>query len=74
MATDSITQKRSPFSNPPGFCVFGQSENIKIIPEAQIKTDEFDMAFDKLNSADVIYFLGFGYHEMNMKRLTLFGI
>lgn len=47
------------------------SQNIKIIPEANTKTDEFDLAFEELKSAKDINFLGFGYHETNMTRLGL---
>ena len=47
------------------------NQNIKIIPEANTKTYEFDLAFEELKSAKEIYFLGFGYHETNMTRLRL---
>lgn len=47
------------------------SQNIKIIPEATTETEEFNLAFDELQTAEKICFLGFGYHETNMTRLRL---
>lgn len=47
------------------------SESIKIIPETQDDTPEFIEAFDLLNNAARIYFLGFGYHDANLRRLKI---
>jgi hypothetical protein len=45
------------------------SENIKIIPESEDTSKEFEKAIKHLKLAERIYFLGFGYHEANLRRL-----
>lgn len=47
------------------------SQEIKVIPENVENTPEFDLAFDLLCAAKNIYFLGFGYHKQNLKRLKV---
>jgi len=47
------------------------SEGIVILGEKQVKFENSEIAFDKLTEAERIVFLGFGYHEMNIKRLRL---
>ncbi len=48
-------------------------ENIKIIPEDEDVKEiaEFKEARQLLKSAERVYFLGFGYHPMNLKRLDV---
>lgn len=43
---------------------------IRIIHE-QNQVDLFDEAFLLLNEAEYVYFLGFGYHQMNLDRLRI---
>ena len=46
------------------------AENIKIIHHDDVKvSEEFEHAHILLNEAERIYFLGFGFHETNVKRL-----
>lgn len=45
--------------------------NIKIIHEDVTETDEFNKARELLKKAERLYFLGFGYHPMNLKRLDV---
>ncbi|HEX9911894.1 MAG TPA: hypothetical protein VGB01_01450 [candidate division Zixibacteria bacterium] len=45
------------------------SEQIVVIPEAEDTSSEFEAAFRSMKIANFIYFLGFGYHEMNLRRL-----
>lgn len=45
------------------------SEQIIIIPEAEDTSPAFEHAFNLMKSSNDIYFLGFGYHEMNLRRL-----
>ena len=45
------------------------SRNILIVSEAEESTDEFNQAFECLKSARRIYFLGFGFHNSNLKKL-----
>ena len=47
------------------------SKRILIVSEEDKSTDEFNRAFDCLKSAERIYFLGFGYHTPNLKKLKL---
>jgi len=44
-------------------------EGIKIIFEATDTSDEMKNAHDYLRKAQVIHFLGFGYHDTNLRRL-----
>ena len=46
------------------------SEQIKIISEIGPMTEGYGMACRAMYEADHIYFLGFGYHEENLKRLA----
>jgi hypothetical protein len=45
------------------------SRQIKIIHESEDNTEEFVAAREYLNNAEVVCFLGFGYHERNVQRL-----
>jgi len=47
------------------------SEQIIVISEAEDTSSEFGAAFNLMKSANRIYFLGFGYHEMNLVRLKI---
>jgi hypothetical protein len=47
------------------------SKNILIVSDEEKSTNEFNLAFECLKSAKRIYFLGFGYHEPNLKKLRL---
>ncbi len=47
------------------------SEGIKLIAETNGDTFEYRWAKDKLKEADRVHFLGFGYHEENLKRLKI---
>ena len=47
------------------------SEKILIVSEEEKSTNEFSRAFEYLKSARRIYFLGFGYHTTNLKKLKL---
>lgn len=42
-----------------------------IVSEEEKSTTEFNRAFDCLKSAERIYFLGFGYHRQNLRKLRL---
>jgi hypothetical protein len=44
---------------------------IKVISEDMEKTPEFDKARELMEAASKIFFLGFGYHPVNMKRLKV---
>ena len=46
------------------------SENIEIIPANVYETLKIIEARNKIRAAKKLYFLGFGYHEMNLKRLA----
>ena len=46
--------------------------NIKIIHEDVPKDDvQFNTAIDLISKADIIWFLGFGFHKANLKRLRI---
>jgi hypothetical protein len=45
------------------------SERIKIVHEGLESAPQFRQARDILNTSEVICFLGFGYHPLNMRRL-----
>jgi len=48
------------------------SEQIKVIRKDIDKSSEFECAYDfYLSSAEKIIFLGFGYHEANLRRLRI---
>ncbi len=48
------------------------SEGIRIIHEADVeKSDNFNKAKELLKNANQIYFLGFGYHSENVRRLGI---
>lgn len=47
------------------------SANIQIIPEDRAGADSFARAFQLMNDAERIYFLGFGYDKTNMERLNV---
>jgi hypothetical protein len=64
-ATDIPPQRRREFAaHLPNF-----ANQIKIIHEATSDTAEFQTAHDVLSRAERVCFLGFGYHELNLKRL-----
>lgn len=46
-------------------------DGIKIIHDKEQNEAEFERAFDRFQMAECIFFLGFGYHPMNVKRLRL---
>ena len=50
------------------------SNRIAIISEEGKDTAEFKNASDLLKKAERIYFLGFGYHAVNLERLNLRGM
>ena len=45
---------------------------MKIIHESKDQTAEFDQSVNVLEQAECIYFLGFGYHPTNVRRLRVF--
>ena len=47
------------------------SDRIFILSEDREGSIIFDHAFSLLEKAQVVYFLGFGYHDMNLKRLKI---
>ena len=47
------------------------SKRILIVSEEEKSTNEFTRAFDCLQFANRIYFLGFGYHLANLRKLRL---
>lgn len=47
------------------------TEQIIVIPEGQDTSSEFEKAFDIMMAADKIYFLGFGYNDVNLRRLAI---
>lgn len=51
--------------------ILSASEGIKLLHENEIETNEFKQAFDLLNSASRIYFLGFSYFPSSMERLKI---
>ena len=50
------------------------SKQIRVIPERQSTSDEFQEAFKLLSKAQRIYFLGFGYNSVNLQRLHLLDV
>jgi hypothetical protein len=64
-----FTRKKNP--NEIGKKIRDASENIKIVSEAQPKSQEFELAFERIKNAERIYFLGFGYFNVNLERLGL---
>ena len=46
-------------------------EQIIVISEAEDTSSEFRDAFNLMKVADFLYFLGFGFHEMNLHRLKI---
>lgn len=47
------------------------ADSIIIMSEDRDRSAEFDQAFKLLKEAEAGYFLGFGYHDMNLKRLRI---
>jgi hypothetical protein len=47
------------------------SGQIKVIPEQEDTSAEFKVSFEIMNTASEIYFLGFGYHTDNLRRLKI---
>jgi hypothetical protein len=47
------------------------SEQIKVISEDNDKSPEFEEALKIMNDATNIIFLGFGYHDNNLRRLRI---
>lgn len=50
--------------------IIAASGQIKVIPEQEDASAEFDEAFKIMDKALEIYFLGFGYHTDNLRRLN----
>ncbi len=53
--------------------LYGAANNIKIISEQKdiVNDDDFQQAHKLLEEAEVVYFLGFGYNEINVERLRI---
>jgi len=49
----------------------GASQQIKVVSEADKRSSEFTKAYQEMKNATKIYFLGFGYYELNLKRLRI---
>ncbi len=49
------------------------ANGIKIIYETDFKLHEFERAISAIEYAETVLFLGFGYHPLNLKRLSLSG-
>jgi hypothetical protein len=47
------------------------SEQITVISEKEITSPLFEKAFEMMANARRIYFLGFGYHDANLRRLKM---
>lgn len=47
------------------------SKQIRVIAEKEDSSREFNKAYRIVNSASKIYFLGFGYHSTNLRRLRI---
>ena len=47
------------------------ANGIKIISEKMDEKVQFQKAWDLMNAAKLIFFLGFGYHPVNMERLQI---
>jgi len=47
------------------------SEQIVVMREAEDTSSEFQDAFNLMKFSSKIYYLGFGYHEMNLRRLKI---
>ncbi len=58
-------------AKPDTYTVHSAADSIKIIPEKSPDLQEFNDAHKLIGSANALYFLGFGYHEMNMQRLGI---
>ena len=50
------------------------SENINVISEGSETSEEFQRAFRLLETAARIYFLGFGYNSVNLRRLGVHAV
>jgi hypothetical protein len=46
-------------------------DNIIVISEGQDESPEFNQAFELMSKAKNVYFLGFGYHPTNLRRLQI---
>ena len=46
-------------------------ENIRIVPEGEPGGKEFEIAQQLIADAEIVIFLGFGYHPQNVDRLNL---
>lgn len=49
------------------------SESLKILHETTDDTPEFEKARDLIKHAERVWFLGFGFHDVNLKRLRMDG-
>jgi len=50
---------------------FNNAKNsIKVMHEGTDKSEEFEQAHEKISKAQQLYFLGFGYHPTNLRRLN----
>ena len=58
-----------PTDNPPA--IKFASEQIIVISERTAESKEFDEAFELMSSATKIFFIGFGYHPVNLQRLRV---
>jgi hypothetical protein len=71
--------KKNDFTNIEFVHLWGQAvtlamNNIHILPEGKDNpavTDRFNEAHKKIESAQALYFLGFGYHPLNLRRLAI---
>jgi len=51
--------------------IIDASRQIKVVSEADKRSPEFKKAYQVINNATKIFFLGFGYYELNLKRLRI---
>jgi hypothetical protein len=51
--------------------ILSAAKNMKIIPENKVDTEEFIHARKLILGAQLLFFLGFGYHPMNLRRLGM---
>ena len=47
------------------------SLQIKVVSEADKRSQEFKKAYQEMHNATKIFFLGFGYYDLNLKRLRI---
>ena len=55
---------------PKQFATFKKiADKINIIPDENTTSEEFEEAFERIESASLVLFLGFGYYFKNLQRL-----